>query len=804
MNAEQAILVKRLKEAGLHTRRFLKLKPDKRPLELEWQKNPYTPEELEAEGYERWGIIGRTRLVCIDTDTEEMANIIKKIMPPTFESISPRRKLPHFPFHIPDGDVPNKDLFMDNGKGGKVRVGEIRAQDKYLVAPGSEIRFKDLRTGEEKTGRYEILHDRPIATVSHADFMKAFEPYFGGGPSQRITFEQMRKGVPTGERHAQGIKYATFLIGAKQFDAATALHELRAWNQLNKPPMADHDLIRMVQSAGGYVAGKPHDPKKYFTLRENGKINKFVPGRLGEDIKKIFRFATTKDDEEVYVYREGIYKRGGEVLIKEEARERLTNELAREGYIYETVAHIRETTYVDRSKFDNPYNLMAVENGLLDVLTCELQPHTPEKMVITKIPVLYDKDAKCPKIEKFLSEVHYEADIQIIQETVGYCLLKRYPFAKAFMLLGPGENGKSTELNLIGKFLGEENVTSPSLQDLLYNRFSKAELYGKLADIHADIPSTTLERTGTFKMLTGGDTLYMERKNRDPFYAKNYAKLLYSANELPKTTDLTLAFFRRWVLIRFPNRFPEGGPTTDPHLLEKLTTPEELSGFLNWALEGLRRLLKQGRFTQTKTRQEIENEWVMETDSLRAFRNARVRVEQDTFTTKSQFYERYLEFCTEHDLNAVTMSAVGHRLPSIIPQTSEIHPKVGGKQVKAWKDIYITDITENNSHSPTSKQDKLCSREYKEAIFKKRNIGNIEKATPTNLSQSERIKRICEIIDVLAKEYGGAAPIEEVKRIAESEGITPSFVDELIDQEKQRLHMCEPKPGFVARTGAAK
>ncbi|GAH99361.1 unnamed protein product, partial [marine sediment metagenome] len=173
-------------------------------------------------------------------------------------------------------------------------------------------------------------------------------------------------------------------------------------------------------------------PYRFFKIGRFGVT--FIPGRLGEDIKKEFRFATMKDNEEVYVYLGGVYQKGGEVLIKKEARERLTDELARESYINETVAHVKETTYVDRKEFDNPYNLIAVKNGLLDVLTGELQPHTPETLVIAKLPVHYDKGADCPKIRKFLSEIHNAEDIRTVQEMVGYCLLRRYPFAVAFML----------------------------------------------------------------------------------------------------------------------------------------------------------------------------------------------------------------------------------------------------------------------------------------------------------------------------------------------------------------------------------
>lgn len=256
MNTEQTILVKRLKEAGLHTRRFNKVNAEKKAFEKEWQRNPYEPSELDAEGYERWGIIGRTGLVPIDTDNEKMAEIIRQIFLPTFETISPRRKLPHFYFAVTDGEVPNSTLFL---KGDDKGSGEIRSQNEYLVAPGTEIQYKDIKTSEEKNGRYTILHDRPIAKVEYAFFMEAVKPYLGSTPGQKITFKQMREGVPSGSRHAQGIKFATFLIGVKRFDEATALHAMRDWNLLCRPPMGDDDLQRMVRNAMGYVEKKAAD-----------------------------------------------------------------------------------------------------------------------------------------------------------------------------------------------------------------------------------------------------------------------------------------------------------------------------------------------------------------------------------------------------------------------------------------------------------------------------------------------------------------------------------------------------------------
>ena len=80
--------------------------------------------------------------------------------------------------------------------------------------------------------------------------------------------------------------------------------------------------------------------------------------------------------------------------------------------------------------------------------------------------------------------------------------------------------------------------------------------------------------------------------------------MIFSANLIPKTKDDTTAFFRRWIIINFPNQFLPDNPKTDKDLTKKLTTQEELSGFFNWTLKGLKRLLKNGKFSSGKSVEE--------------------------------------------------------------------------------------------------------------------------------------------------------------------------------------------------------
>jgi putative DNA primase/helicase len=411
------------------------------------------------------------------------------------------------------------------------------------------------------------------------------------------------------------------------------------------------------------------------------RFNAYV---VGEYLKEKYTFATHIDSGIIYYYNGGYYDPRGEQIIAQECRN-LLDEEATAHKIREVTEHIRQTTYRRPEEFEVPPNLINVKNGIYDIETDQLLPHNPKYPFLQQIPVEYKEGMDCPRIKEFLEQVAHKEDIPIIQEFVGYCLYRKHCFHRAMLLVGNGRNGKSTLLSLIRKFLGEQNVATPSLQALCNNRFAPAELYGKLACIHADLPFSRLVSTGMFKMLTGEDMIYAEKKRKDPFYFYNYAKLLFSTNRPPLVDDTTEAFWSRWIVIEFPNTFPENDPRTDPRILDKLTTPEELSGMLNWALEGLKRLLKQGHFSISKTSTEMQEKWASYSDSLRYFVLKAVKPEPSAWIEKGAFYEAYCKFCEDHDIAPQEKAMVGRRLPTLVPVT-EIY-KLG--RIRAWKGITL-------------------------------------------------------------------------------------------------------------------
>ena len=191
-------------------------------------------------------------------------------------------------------------------------------------------------------------------------------------------------------------------------------------------------------------------------------------------------------------------------------------------------------------------------------------------------------------------------------------------------------------------------------------RFATAELYGKLANIDADLSKEALKNTGVLKKLTGGDFIPAEKKFLSPFQFVNHAKLLFSANEIPMTEDETDAFFSRLIIINFPNQFL--GNKADPNLIHKLTTDEELSGLLRIILRRLPTVLKEGIFTASSSIDENYEKYILSSNPVRAFFETALEQDNDRAILKSEVYASYRMFCNSKKLAAESEQSFSRKL----------------------------------------------------------------------------------------------------------------------------------------------
>ncbi len=313
---------------------------------------------------------------------------------------------------------------------------------------------------------------------------------------------------------------------------------------------------------------------------------RFVPKRLGDAVMERHHLKFSADT--LWVYRGGVYRPGGEQTVKAEAHT-LLGERRAEGHIQETLRYIEVERYSDPPTANT--NIINLQNGRFEWRTKNLSPHTPEIFEVVQLPFAYDQDATCPTFDGYCNttfcddegKVHEDV-IQLVEEQMGDLSIPNTKYEKALMLLGAGENGKSVLIDTMTAFLGMENVSHVALQDLEENQFRVAELFGKLGNFFADLSAHSLKSSSMFKTLVTGDHITAERKFGQPFTFANYARLIFSCNEMPKSFDRTYAYYRRWIIIPFTRTFIKG-KNADDGLRDKLK--QELPGIFNRALNGL-------------------------------------------------------------------------------------------------------------------------------------------------------------------------------------------------------------------------
>jgi len=398
-------------------------------------------------------------------------------------------------------------------------------------------------------------------------------------------------------------------------------------------------------------------------------------------------FATLRENDQLYVYDDanGIYNDDGEAVVRSALTEGLKAQYSAHT-MSEAKDHIRGRTLVSEDEMGGPDGLIAAANCVIDLNEQTSREHSPEYHFLSRLGCEFDPNATAPRFKAFLNEVvPSDTERQKLQEYAGYTLMHwGLPYHKALFLVGPTASGKSTFLDTINAMLGEETVASLTPQQLTGERFAGAELYGRWANIRNDIPAATVKNTGEFKEIIAGDPMKAERKRKDPFRFEPTAKHLYAANELPSTETDDEAFYRRILLVPFPETIPKA--ERDKHLDEKLQG--ELPGVLNWAIEGLQRLMTNGGFTGDRSPGRTQDTWQKWSDSVSRFKDAAIEEGGGEDIAKSKLYAAYLEYCRQEGIPSDTQHSMTRGLKQ--DGLADGRAYVDGEQLRVFHDVALT------------------------------------------------------------------------------------------------------------------
>jgi len=400
------------------------------------------------------------------------------------------------------------------------------------------------------------------------------------------------------------------------------------------------------------VCGNPklihYEDYKKEDYENEDKINK-VAKRLQQNNT----FVTLRKTEEILLYNGKIYDRlQAESIIKEETEKLIPNCTTHNRN--EVVNKIKAQTYTDLENFDTDPNLITVENGILNLETMELKPHTPEHLSRVLLPVEYHKP-KHKDIEKNLSKTMFwkylktsftvdekfrKEDFETVIEIIASIIIKRHVDEKAFMFLGQGENGKSVCLRYIESIIGKKNISNISLQDITDDKFMRADLDGKSANIFPDLEQNELRHTGKIKAITSNEPIEVQRKHQQPFVLEPFCKLLFSCNRFPKVFDQSQGFFRRWLIIKWDRNF-ENDPERIEYLKEKLSAnTDELNLVFSSLVSIANKLNRNGKFTYSKDWKTIQREWNENADPIDDFATNYI-IDSETHKTKRETYQFY-------------------------------------------------------------------------------------------------------------------------------------------------------------------
>lgn len=444
--------------------------------------------------------------------------------------------------------------------------------------------------------------------------------------------------------------------------------------------------------------------EKLFVGKKGEQV--FQPVALSELIRKTLTIKTMADNGEVWIYNEqdGLYHKTTSP-IKQWAKKYLGWSF-RKSRVDSTLYDIKTVTEIKREDFKHSRDFIPVINGVIDISS---EPavridYTPEMNFTFKYPIIHNPEAKCPVINEFLLTVAGRKNSQKLKEFIAYLFEDSYFIQKAFMIYGEADRGKTTFVLMLNTFLGEKNISYEPLQDLCHDKFSMAQLYGKIANISDDLTQRELKDAGNFKRLTGQSPCKGQFKNEDPFYFHNKSKQLYTINKMLKTKDLTDAFFKRWEMVPFLIQFfHDREPYIIPNYFHQLTTEEELSGLLNDSIKNLKRLRDQGHFTNSSSIEENRQFWRILAEPVFGFTNEMCTIKSTKWIDRDIFFLDISKYLREHGIPALSSNMVTRKMKE---RFALVRKGAKSKQKWCWQGITLNRLLKKGEKEELTRKKK--------------------------------------------------------------------------------------------------
>lgn len=680
-----------VKRVDFHDLRFCKIRRGtKKPYEADWPHKPYTWAEMQEHIKKElnYGVqCGYEGLIVIDADSKEVRDIVEKELPVTFK-VETGSKGFHYYFICKEV---KKKVVLQTDK----HYGEIQSTGTQVVGPGSL---------HPNGNYYTVINDIALAELTKEQLFSAMKPFMKDVAEEEArALEELKE---QNKKYAQDSDINSIAI--------TSVLSLGGFRKSNKGEYFGTNPWHGSSTGMNFWINPSKNVAKCWRCDCGLNVAKVIAlenhiiSTCSEKLTKSQFMEVLKIAQEKHglVKMESQYQRSGNPNIskvinsffdKEDLAEQIYNV---QPYFYDKVknwwlwnhndkcwARVDETDILNmtnlnsiadtikakerveileamkqegRRRIPQPVKPTWIQfkDTIVDVAEGTKMTATPDYFVTNPIPWALHNDncEDTPNMDRIFVEWVGEDFYLLLFQILAFCLLPDYPINRLFCFIGPGMNGKTKYLELLGKFVGKNNITSTELDILLDSRFEISRLHKKLVCVMGETNFAEMSKTSIIKKLTGGDLIGFEYKGKDPFDDKNYAKVLISTNNLPTTTDKTIGFYRRWLIVDFPNQFTE-----KIDILSQIPE-EEYNCLANKCIKILKALLIDRKFHKEGSVEDRMKKFEDKSNPFDKFWKEFIEEDGSAYIFKYDFERKFNDWCRDNRFREFSETTIGLKM----------------------------------------------------------------------------------------------------------------------------------------------
>jgi putative DNA primase/helicase len=642
------------------------IKPnDKRPIIKNWSKIQSNDETLDKfKDTSNIGIImGETsNLVCIDVDVKHTDGVatLEKLeeqlgeLPQTVMSETPSGGI-HYYFKYVKGIRNRKDV----GEGIDIQADGTQTVEAPSQIDGTYYEWVNSPFEYEIAELPQKWKQYLCEEVDEDTLLLSNKPF--EAPSE----------VEEGGRNNTLASYVGSLLG-KKLKKTTVLKKALKYNEESCNPPLDEDEVKTIVDSmiktdktnkANNVEKSINESKLDSSNEDDLKVDWISfdeTGTVNINDKKFAEWYVKRN--ELYCINDRFYTRYGQISDNE-FRNNIHNIIGGiittrlSAKVESLLASVKNEAF---TKLDAPDKYkVQFDNISFDVRHGKLE-ECDTFFTLHQIPHNYDAKADCPKFKRFINNLFYEEDIPVIQEYLGYCLVPNTLAQTALFIIGEGGEGKSRIPVLMEHIIGADNVVVGDFEGL-QDKFSTSSLDKQMLFMDDELTLTALDDTSNFKKIVTAETaMEVEVKGKPKYKTKLYSRIICCGNgAIQSKFDRTDGFYRRLLLCKVrPVHYDKPDRTLSDQL------DKEIPGIINWMLEGLCRVVKNGFIIEPSKRMSDEVQSLRDnSDTIQLFMNDEQFIdytfdEEDKVSIK-QLYDAYENWCQDNSYLIIHKNTFG-------------------------------------------------------------------------------------------------------------------------------------------------